>query len=47
MEKEELLRLWIHEHGRMIIRTAFYYVKDKMIAEDIAQEVFIKAFTKM
>jgi RNA polymerase sigma-70 factor, ECF subfamily len=31
----------------MIIRTSFYYVKDKMIAEDIAQEVFIKAFTKM
>lgn len=31
----------------MVIRTAYYYVKDKMVAEDIAQEVFLKAFQKI
>ncbi|MCX7569369.1 sigma-70 family RNA polymerase sigma factor [Tumebacillus sp. DT12] len=47
MKRDEMLREWIRAHGRMVIRTAYYYVKDKMIAEDIAQEVFLKAYAKI
>jgi RNA polymerase sigma-70 factor, ECF subfamily len=43
-EKEATLSGWVHEHSHLVIRTAFYYVKDEMIAEDIAQEVFLRAY---
>jgi RNA polymerase sigma-70 factor (ECF subfamily) len=46
-EKQNLLSEWIHEHSPMVIRTAYYYVKDQMVAEDIAQEVFLRAYRKM
>lgn len=46
-EKQAVLSEWIHEHSPMVLRTAFYYVKDQMIAEDLAQEVFLRAYRKM
>lgn len=46
-EKEIVLSEWIYEHSQMILRTAYYYVKDQMVAEDIAQEVFLRAYRKM
>jgi len=44
VERKEFLRQWVQDHGRLVIRTAFYYVQDRMIAEDIAQDVFLKAY---
>ncbi|MGZ4111720.1 MAG: sigma-70 family RNA polymerase sigma factor [Tumebacillaceae bacterium] len=46
-EKESTLSGWIYEHSALVIRTAFYYVKDEMVAEDIAQEVFLRAYRHM
>lgn len=46
-EKKAVLSDWIHEHSQMVLRTAYYYVKDQMVAEDIAQEVFLRVFKKM
>lgn len=47
MTREEILSGWMYEHSQMVIRTAYYYVKDAMIAEDIAQEVFLRAYGKL
>nr|WP_018130722.1 sigma-70 family RNA polymerase sigma factor [Effusibacillus pohliae] len=46
-EKKAVLSDWIHEHSQMVLRTAFYFVKDQMVAEDIAQEVFLRVYKKM
>ena len=37
---EEMMELY----GSLIIRTAYFYVNDRFLAEDISQEVFIRAF---
>lgn len=46
-EKNVVLSDWIHRYSQMVMRTAYYYVKDQMVAEDIAQEVFLRAYKKM
>ena len=40
---EDLMR----QHGNAVLRTAYSYVKDKDAAEDLFQEVFIKAYYNM
>ncbi|BCJ86794.1 sigma-70 family RNA polymerase sigma factor [Effusibacillus dendaii] len=45
-EKKRQISEWVSLHGAAVIRTAFYYVKDQMVAEDIAQEVFLRAYQK-
>ena len=40
---EELMR----EHGNAVLRTAYAYVNDRDAAEDLFQEVFIKAYYNM
>ncbi|WP_107839146.1 sigma-70 family RNA polymerase sigma factor [Metasolibacillus meyeri] len=40
------LEQFIHEHGEELLRLAFTYVKSKEIAEDIVQDVLLKAFEK-
>jgi RNA polymerase sigma-70 factor, ECF subfamily len=37
---EEMMELY----GSLIIRTAYFYVNDRYLAEDISQEVFIRAY---
>ncbi|HAN21981.1 MAG: hypothetical protein A2Y15_05605 [Clostridiales bacterium GWF2_36_10] len=34
------------EYGNCVLNTAYLYVKDKQLAEDIFQEVFLKAYLK-
>lgn len=43
MSKEELERL-MNSYGNDVLRTAFIYLKDKHLAEDVFQEVFIKVY---
>jgi RNA polymerase sigma-70 factor, ECF subfamily len=31
-------------YGTLVLRTAFFYLKDRYLAEDISQETFIRAF---
>ena len=37
----------MREYGNDVLRTAYSYVKDKYTAEDIFQEVFIKAYRNL
>jgi len=34
----------MQEHGTKVLHLAYYYLKDRHLAEDVAQEVFIKAY---
>ncbi|ASV67544.1 sigma-70 family RNA polymerase sigma factor [Cytobacillus kochii] len=47
MNKKEKLIWLMDEYGQTVMRLAFIYVRDKQIAEDITQDVFIKCFEKM
>ncbi len=48
MASEQITRLeWaMNAHGEKLMRLAYTYVKDKHIAEDILQDVFLKAYEK-
>lgn len=40
----EAVELLMAEHGADVLRTAFFYLGDRGRAEDISQEVFVRAF---
>ncbi|WP_250886853.1 sigma-70 family RNA polymerase sigma factor [Bacillus sp. SM2101] len=47
LEKEsnqQILVDLMKNHGDMVLRVAFTYVKDKQLAEDLSQEVFIRCY---
>lgn len=46
-EKADIVENLMEQFGKKIVRLAFTYVKDQSKAEDIAQDVFIKCFTKL
>ena len=46
MHKKNALEQLIITHAEELLRLAFTYVKDKQIAEDIVQDVLMKAFEK-
>ena len=41
---DEAISLLMEEYGTRVLHLAYFYVKDRHLAEDIAQEVFIKAY---
>lgn len=41
--QDELLTRFMHEYGDSILRMCFIYLKDYHLAEDAAQETFLKA----
>ncbi|PLR89853.1 sigma-70 family RNA polymerase sigma factor [Bacillus sp. T33-2] len=45
--KEELLVCLMEEYGDMVIRLAYTYIKQKQLAEDISQEVFISCYQNL
>ncbi|MBS4199164.1 sigma-70 family RNA polymerase sigma factor [Bacillus sp. FJAT-49732] len=45
--KEETVEWLMNEYGKMIVRLAFTYLKQEQLAEDVAQEVFIKCYQKL
>ncbi|WP_241236340.1 sigma-70 family RNA polymerase sigma factor [Brevibacillus marinus] len=45
--KEAALEAIMHEYGEKIIQLAYLIVKDRSMAEDITQEVFIKAYQSL
>lgn len=45
-DKETLVRL-MNQYGDMVMRIAFTYVKEKPLAEDITQEVFMRCFQSL
>lgn len=46
-DREELLGQWMEAFGNDVLRTAFLFLKDSALADDIFQEVFIKAYKHM
>ncbi|MFD2445617.1 sigma-70 family RNA polymerase sigma factor [Bacillus sp. CGMCC 1.16607] len=47
IDKEEFLEKIMVEHGNDVLYLAYSYVKDRSIAEDLAQEVFLSAYTHL
>jgi RNA polymerase sigma-70 factor (ECF subfamily) len=43
-EPSSAIELMMNEYGNTVLRTAYFYLGDKHLAEDISQEVFIRAF---
>jgi RNA polymerase sigma-70 factor (ECF subfamily) len=43
-DREAALEQLMQEYGTKILHLAYYYLKDRHLAEDVAQEVFIKAY---
>ncbi|WP_406945897.1 sigma-70 family RNA polymerase sigma factor [Halobacillus sp. SY10] len=41
---KEMLAGLMESYGDMVVRIAFTYVKEKQLAEDLAQEVFIRCY---
>lgn len=47
INKEETIEWLMNEYGKSVVRLAFTFVKKEQLAEDIAQDVFIKCFEKL
>jgi RNA polymerase sigma-70 factor, ECF subfamily len=47
LNKDEVLEAMMIDHGNDVLYLAFSYVKDRSIAEDLAQEVFLSAYTHL
>ncbi|WP_142383392.1 sigma-70 family RNA polymerase sigma factor [Bacillus sp. V3-13] len=47
LSREERLVWLMEEYGKSVVRLAYTYVRQKQLAEDIAQEVFIKCYKNM
>jgi RNA polymerase sigma-70 factor (ECF subfamily) len=46
-EQKQMLDEWINRFGKKLIQLSFYYMKEKMAAEDIVQDVFIKVYSNI
>lgn len=44
VDRSAALERLMQEYGTKVLHLAFFYLKDRQLAEDVAQEVFIKAF---
>jgi RNA polymerase sigma-70 factor, ECF subfamily len=47
LDKDELLERAMEEYGQAVLYMAYSYVKDHGLAEDIAQEAFVKFYGKV
>lgn len=45
--KEETVEWLMSEYGKQVVRLAFTYVKQEQLAEDVAQDVFMKCYQKL
>ncbi|NLX82605.1 MAG: sigma-70 family RNA polymerase sigma factor [Clostridiales bacterium] len=46
-QKEESITRMMEQYGPSLIRTCFLYLKDAQLAEDAAQETFLKAYRNL
>lgn len=47
MTREEILSEWMEQYGDLITRTCCLYLGDRGLAEDAAQETFLRAWKSM
>ena len=45
--KKEVLEYLMKRFGNKVLKLSYYYVRDRYLAEDIAQEVFCKVYEKL
>lgn len=45
--KKEKLKAWMEAYGDAVLRTCYLYLKDRYLAEDAAQETFVKVYEHM
>lgn len=43
-DRSEAIEHLMQEYGTKVLHLAYYYLKDRHLAEDVAQEVFVKAY---
>lgn len=43
IDRDTLLEQWMHVHGGAVLRLAYAYLLDKSLAEDVFQDVFLRA----
>lgn len=43
-DRSEAIEILMEEYGTKVLHLAYYYLKDRHLAEDVAQEVFVKAY---
>ncbi|MBS3678977.1 sigma-70 family RNA polymerase sigma factor [Ornithinibacillus massiliensis] len=46
-DREQIIDDLMHHHGDDILHLVYTYVKDRTIAEDLTQEIFIKCYEKL
>lgn len=46
-DRDALLEQWMQDYGTRIMHLAYLYLKDRQLAEDVTQEVFIRAYQHM
>ena len=47
LSREDKLKWLMQAYGNDVIRIAYAYLKERQLAEDVAQDVFIKCYEKM
>lgn len=47
IDKEQLIQELMNENGDAVLHLVFTYVKNRTIAEDLTQEIFIKCYEKL
>ncbi|ETI70660.1 sigma-70 family RNA polymerase sigma factor [Neobacillus vireti] len=47
LDREDKLKWLMSTYGNDVIRVAYTYLKQRQLAEDVAQDVFIKCYEKM
>ena len=43
---QQALEHWIEQHGEQLLRLAYTYVRDHQVAEDVVQDVLLKAYER-
>lgn len=46
-ERQEVLGRMMRQHGNAVLRMCYLYLKDVQLAEDAAQEAFLKAYQRL
>ncbi|MHC0038299.1 sigma-70 family RNA polymerase sigma factor [Pseudoneobacillus sp. C159] len=47
LNNEDTIEWLMNEYGRSVVRLAFTFLKKEQLAEDVAQEVFMKCYEKL
>lgn len=47
LKPKELLEELMHRYGDKVLRLAYSYLRDRHLAEDVAQEVFVRVFLSL